>query len=264
MKRQSRVLPSLVAGLALCAAAAAGGPPFFTDDPVPVDLHHWEFYLATQHFVAAGLTSGTLPHVEANYGAAPGLQIHLILPMAYAKPNGLPFRYGPGDIELGAKFRFVGETSTRPQVGVFPHLELPAGSSGRGLGAGHVQAFLPVWLQKSWGAWTTYGGGGYWINRGSGDRNYWMFGWEVQRDLTKSLTAGVELVGHTPSAVGQSGETGLNLGALLAVGKGQVLMASAGRDVHGPERFFAYVAYYWTWGPAAGSGGERQGAERTE
>jgi hypothetical protein len=231
-----------------------GGPPFFTDDPVPVDLHNWEFYLASQHFVTGDNLWGTLPHAEVNYGAATDVQLHLILPMAYAKPSGLPFRYGPGDIEVGVKYRFVGETPTRPQVGVFPQVELPAGSAGRGLGAGHVQAFLPIWLQKSWGAWTTYGGGGYWINPSQGNRNYWMFGWEMQRDLSKSLTVGVELMGHSPSAVGQTGETGVNLGALLSVVKGQVLMASAGRDLHGPNRFFAYIAYYWTWGPAGGRG----------
>jgi len=31
-----------------------------------------------------------------------------------------------------------------------------------------VRGFLPLWLQKSWGRWTSYGGG-YWIN-GSGQR----------------------------------------------------------------------------------------------
>ncbi len=263
MKRRLFQILVSAAVAAFLPGTSAAGPPFFTDDPVPVDLHNWEFYLASQHFVTAASLSGTLPHAEANYGAFPNLQLHLILPMAYSKPKGLPFQYGPGDIELGAKFRFVSETPSRPQVGIFPHVELPAGSQGRGLGAGHVQAFLPVWLQKSWGAWTTYGGGGYWINPGAGNRDYWMFGWEAQRDLSKSLTVGAELLGHTPSAVGQTGETGVNLGALLAVGKGQILMASAGRDLHGPNRFFAYVAYYWTWGPA-GSGGERQGAERAE
>ena len=254
MRKNFLALAALAAMLGLLPHTAAAGPPFFTDDPVPVDLHNWEFYLASQHFVTSDSTTGTLPHAEANYGAAKNLQLHLILPMAYAKPKGTAFQYGPGDIELGVKYRFLGETGSRPQVGIFPHVELPAGSPDRGLGSGHVQVFLPVWLQKSWGAWTTYGGGGYWINPGQGNRDYWMFGWEVQRDLSKSLTVGAEVMGHSASADGQTGETGLNLGALLTVGKGQVLMASGGLDLHGPNRFFAYVAYYWTWGPA-GSGG---------
>jgi hypothetical protein len=42
---------------------------------------------------------------------------------------------------------------------MFPLLELPTGNEHRGLGAGHVSAFLPIWVQKSFGEWTTYGGG---------------------------------------------------------------------------------------------------------
>jgi hypothetical protein len=248
MKTVRPLLSAIIFMLAVSSALWAG-PPFFTDDPVPVDLHNWEFYLASQRLVAGNAASGTLPHIELNYGAVENLQLHLIMPMAYAKPRGLPFQYGPGDIEFGVKFRFVGETGSRPQIGTFPHIELPAGSSSRGLGSGHVQVLLPVWLQKSWGAWTTYGGGGYWINPGPGNRNYWMFGWEAQRDLSKSITVGAEVITNSPRAIGETGETGVNLGALLSVGKGQILMFSAGRDLHGPSRFFAYVAYYRTWGP---------------
>ena len=76
-----------------------------------------------------------------------------------------------------------------------------------------------------------------------------MFGWEAQRDLSKSITVGAEVIANSPRAIGETGETGVNLGALLSVGKGKILMFSAGRDLHGPSRFFAYVAYYMTWGP---------------
>ena len=248
MKKAAGVILVLVVATGFFPASLRSGPPFFTDDPVPVDLHNWEFYLASQHFVTSAALSGTLPHAEVNYGAVPNVQLHLILPMAYAKAKGEPFQYGPGDIELGVKFRFVGETGSRPQIGTFPHIELPVGSPSRGLGNGRVQVFLPLWLQKSWGPWTTYGGGGYWINPGPAKKGYWMYGWEAQRDLSKSLTVGAEITGHSPAAVGEPGETGVNLGALLTVGKGQILMASGGRDVHGPNHFFAYIAYYWTWG----------------
>ena len=248
MKTALRPLSWLILVPALSSVLWAG-PPFFTDDPVPVSLRNWEFYLASQHFIARNIVSGTLPHVEVNYGAVKNVQLHLIMPMAYAKPKGLPFQYGPGDIEFGVKVRLVAETRSRPQIGTFPHIDLPAGSPTRDLGSGYVQVFLPLWLQKSWGAWTTYGGGGYWINPGPGNRNYWVLGWEAQRDLSKRMTVGAEVICNSPRALGETGETGFNLGALLSVGKGQIFMASAGRDLHGPNRFFAYVAYYLTWGP---------------
>ena len=248
MKTALRPLSRLIV-LAACSSVLRAGPPFFTDDPVPVGLRHWEFYLASQHVIARDSISGTLPHFEVNYGAVTNVQLHLIMPMAYARPRGLPFRYGPGDIEFGVKVRFVGETRSRPQIGAFPHIEVPAGSPARGLGGGHVQLFLPVWLQKSWGPWTTYGGGGYWINPGPGNKSYWVAGWEAQRDLSERITVGAEITANSPKAVGETGESGFNLGALLSVGKGQIFMVSAGRDLHGPNHFYAYVAYYWTWGP---------------
>jgi hypothetical protein len=248
MKTAFPLLSWLIFAFAFSTALWAG-PPFFTDDPVPVALRNWEFYFASQHFITSSAVSGTLPHIEVNYGAVTNVQLHVIMPMAYANPKGLPFQYGPGDIEFGVKVRFVAETRSRPQIGTFPHIDLPAGNPARGLGSGYVQIFLPIWLQKSWGAWTTYGGGGYWINPGPGNKNYWVLDWEVQRDLSKWITVGAEIISNSPKALGETDETGFNLGALLSVGRGQTLMASAGGDFHGPNHFYAYLAYCRTWGP---------------
>src|SRR6516165_9477711 len=101
-----RALAPALAVLLLVPAGALAGPPFVTDDPEPVELHHWELYLATQQFHDSGGWSGTLPHIEINYGAAPELQLHLIAPMAYNKSPGDSWHQGYGDTELGAKYRF--------------------------------------------------------------------------------------------------------------------------------------------------------------
>ena len=75
---------------------------------------------------------------------------------------------------------------------------------GSGLGAGHVRVYLPVWLQKSFGDWTTYGGGGYWINHGGGtmDQNYWFFGWLLQKKVTDKLVIGGEIFHQTADTIG--------------------------------------------------------------
>lgn len=49
----------------LCLA----GPPFFTDDPVPVDLGHWEINNYSLGTFAKGAFAGVLPGMDANYGA---------------------------------------------------------------------------------------------------------------------------------------------------------------------------------------------------
>jgi hypothetical protein len=166
------------------------GPPFLTDDPEPVPFKHWEFYLFSTVDARPNSTSGTGPAFEFNVGALPNLQVHLVLPLAFTIPKGESSAYGLGDMEFGLKFRFIQETDYRPMVGVFPLLEIPTGDADRGLGNRRAWGKLPVWLQKSWGPWTTYGGGGYAINPAPEQRHYFFGGWLLQRDLGEKLTLG--------------------------------------------------------------------------
>lgn len=226
---------------------AWAGPPFVTDDPEPVEFRHWELYIASAYDNGGGVTTGTAPHIEVNYGAARDTQVHLIAPLAYTEPPGIPSRYGPGDVELGVKYRFVHETSCYPQAGVFPLVELTTGDSSQGLGSGHASAFIPVWLQKSFGPWTTYVGGGYWFNKtAAGDKDFWQTGWELQRDLSKVLTFGGEIFVFSPKTEGGRGETGLNAGAMINFSEEHHLLFSVGGDTNGPNAHFAYAAFQWT------------------
>ncbi|MFI5179983.1 MAG: hypothetical protein ACHQPI_01155 [Thermoanaerobaculia bacterium] len=236
-------------GLSLAAWEAAAGPPYFTDDPEPVDFRHWEFYLSATRITDSGDRSGDAPHVEANYGAAPDLQVHLIVPLSYSQSVGAATTFGLGDVELGAKYRFVKETDGRPQIGTFPLVEVPSGDAGRGLGSGHVRLFLPVWLQKTFGKWTTYGGGGFWLNPGEGNRNWWYAGWQVQVQATPFLAPGVELFYQTPAVEGRSPEAHFNAGFVLDLGENHHVLFSAGRAFHGCDCSHLYVAYLLTLGP---------------
>src|SRR5947208_393084 len=112
-------------------------------------------------------------------------------PVAFDNPSGGATQFGYGDTQFSFKYRFIQEDKEglRPQVAVFPLVQLPTGDQSRGLGTGHVLVFLPIWAQKRFGDWTTYGGGGYWINQGGvGDKNYWFFGGLLQRRVTDQLS----------------------------------------------------------------------------
>jgi len=247
----SRMLRPLLSLVCLSLALPGrAGPPYTTDDPEPVPLHHWELYLSATRTTDGSDRAGDAPHVEGNYGAAPGLQLHLIVPLGYAQPGSGPSAWGLGDVELGAKYRFVEETGERPQVGTFPLVELPSGDAGRGLGAGHVRAFLPVWVQKSFGPWTTYGGGGYWINPGADNRDYWFAGWLVQVQATGSLSPGVEAYYQSPSTDAGGPEVHFNAGLIVDLSEKSHVLLSAGRAVHGCDCTHAYVAFLLTLGPS--------------
>ncbi|HEY3356472.1 MAG TPA: hypothetical protein VGQ83_24690 [Polyangia bacterium] len=250
LRRPARLVRPALLALALgCGATAAAGPPYVTDDPEPVEHRHWELYLASQHARDRDDWSGTAPHLEVNYGVVPAVQLHVIAPLVYDAPRGAGARYGYGDTELGVKVRFVDERGWRPMIGVFPLLELPTGSAARGLGSGHVQGYLPLWLQKSFGPWSTYGGAGYWITAGAGNRSYWYCGWQVQRKLGP-VAVGAELFHTTPRTTDAGHETRFNLGAVVDLTATHHLLFSAGRGLQGPNELQAYAAYQLTFGPA--------------
>jgi hypothetical protein len=230
-------------------AIALAGPPFVTDDPEPVEYKHWEIYLAAQYRHDRDQDSSTLPHAEINYGLIPNVQIHLIAPLQYVKPEGASSQYGYGDTELGIKYRFIQETDYIPQVGIFPMIELPTGDSDKGLGSGRTQYFLPIWLQKSLGPWTTYGGGGYWINPGEKNKDWWQFGWQIQREINKTLTLGTEIYYKTASTADSNDSTGYSLGTIINFTENHHLLLSVGQDINGPNYFSAYIAYQLTFGP---------------
>jgi hypothetical protein len=255
LKWVTRTACLAVFGMIACRPGVAiAGPPFMTDDPEPVDYQHYEFYTFSTGTAVTGDTSGVGPAWEFNYGIIPNGQFHIIAPMAFDSPAGGPSQFGYGDTELGFKYRFIQEdkNGSTPMVGIFPLIELPTGDQGEGLGAGHVRAFFPVWVQKDLGNdWLTYGGGGYWINHGGGtlDQNYWFFGWLLQKQVTKQLAIGGELFHETAQTIGGEDTTGFNIGGIYDIDDHNHLLFSAGRALQNASAtnlFSWYVGYQLT------------------
>jgi hypothetical protein len=244
-----RLRAAFTLALVLVVRDGFAGPPFRTDDPEPVELHHVELYLSSEGADAPDGGGGSLPLLEFNYGVLPNTQFHIVVPYAYADPAGHhPTARGFGDIELGIKFRFLSEGRVRPQVGVFPLVELPTGDASRGLGAGATQIYLPLWVQKSWGKWTSYGGAGWWRNPGVGQANWGYAGWLLQRKVAERLTVGGEMFAATASQRGGSGSSGYNLGVVVDVSDAHHVLLSAGKNLSGDSETHFYVGYQLTLG----------------
>ncbi|MCG6941662.1 MAG: transporter [Thiohalocapsa sp.] len=250
------LLLGLGLGLGLGAAilvppAAFAGPPFRTDDPVPVDYRHGELYLFATGSQAKGTNAGVGPAIEANYGFAPQAMIHAILPIAYSREDGRT-NWGYGDTEIGVKYRFLdgGPDGTGLMAGLFPLVELPTGDEHLGLGAGKTQVYVPLWLQKVFGRWTTYGGGGYWFNPGSGNKDYWFVGWLLQRQVTDQLALGGELFHQSADTVDGVDSTGFNLGGVYDFSSRHHLLFSAGEGIQNASEtntFSYYLGYQYTF-----------------
>jgi len=88
-----RFLPFFILFLGIISAfmeTGFAGPPFLTDDPEPVPFRHWESYLFSTVDATRKSTSATGPAFEFNVGGLPNLQMHLVIPMAYASPENAP------------------------------------------------------------------------------------------------------------------------------------------------------------------------------
>ena len=239
-----RAASSLALLLLLLPAAVQAGPPYVTDNPEPVELHHWEAYLAMLAAFGVDGFAGPVPLLEANYGAAPNLQLHAVMPFVLSTGGGGASHYGPGNLELGAKYRFLDEEQAGIQVGVFPIVTLPTGSSTRELGEGSTTALLPIWFQKSVGPWTTYGGGGYRIRPGP---DGWYLGWLVQRRMGQ-VVIGAEVFRETDSERTLAGANGFTVGMVADLSERHHLLASFGGGP-GSKVLHAYLGWQVTFGP---------------
>jgi hypothetical protein len=223
------------------------GPPFLTDDPVPVEHKHWEFYVFSTLDRTGEGTDVQAPAFELNYGVVPDVQAHLVFPFAWSLPSDGPDTFGASDMELGLKYRFVQETEQTPQIGTFPILNVPTGDADRGLGNGEAWAKFPIWVQKSWGPWTTYAGGGYAINGAAGEKNYPFGGWLIQKDFDQSLTLGGELFAEGKTT--DDGEASLfaNFGGYYKFTDHFDLLFTLGHTISGERHLIGYMGFYWTW-----------------
>ena len=234
--------------LALASVSPAlAGPPFFTDDPEPVSFRHYEIYVFTASDRSKGMHSVSGPALEFNAGVLPNVQFHVVAPCASFTAPDISRMSGYGDTEVGIKFRFVQETAGQPQIGIFPMAELATGDSSRGLGNGRTWYRVPVWIQKSWGPWKTYGGGGVALNNAPGSQNYGFGGWLLQRDLSSKFTLGAEVFGQGANAVGSRGYTVYNVGGYYNVSSQLSVLFSVGHSMAGEQHAVHYLGLYYTF-----------------
>jgi hypothetical protein len=257
--------PRLMLCLLLLLAASklwAQGPPFQTDDPVPVDLHHYEFYIFGNTDGTPAETDSTGPAFEFNWGAIPRVQLHAVLPWGSINPSNnpvyLPGGTGPSafgliDTELGAKIAWIKESKYIPQIGTFTMFEIPTGNYDKGLGVGTVWYKLPLWFQKNIGHWLLDGGAGETVVPQTEYRNFPYGGFLLKYTFGARLELGGEVFAHgregfaTPQT---QASTMIDMGGYYHFKHhpGEEFLFCYGHSVAGQTENYAYVGMYWTWG----------------
>jgi len=252
-EKVSRRWPVQLAALLVLWAVALpvhANPPFETDDPGVFPQGTGEAYLFSGGgFSAGGDSLDAAPGAELNYSALPNTFFHLVVPLAYDRPSGGDAAYGLGDIELGLKWRFVSQDRHGVDVATFPLVELPTGGASGGVGSRRASFFLPLWLEKDWGRWTVYGGGGRWFLNDPGQRDWWFTGVLAQRQVTPALYLGGEVIHETAQTASGQGATGFDLGGGYTVSGPWQVLFSAGRNVTNvaANRFSYYLGLFRTF-----------------
>jgi len=225
--------------MAMSATAAIAGPPYATDDPEPTDLGHWEIYAFIAGTRADGSFDGATG-LDLNYGPVANVQLTATLPIDFTQDGGT--HAGAGDVELGVKYRFLNDEAAGFSVAIFPRVTLPTAS--RRFGTGRVRLLLPVWAQKDFGPWSLFGGGGYTINPGAGNRDFWQSGLALTRNITPRLSLGAEITHQSPDAVGARSTTALGIGGIFHVAGPYSLLFSGGPvfEHHGGTGVNGYAA----------------------
>jgi len=259
-------LPLLAFFLLALPRIWAQGPPYQTDDPVPVDYGHYEAYIFGSADGTPVEMDSTGPAFEFNWGAVPRIQLHLILPLGAIapsnNPNYLPGGTGPSafgitDVEAGIKWAWIKETRHVPQIGTFTMFELPTGSYSKGLGVGKVWYKVPLWLQKNIGPWTLDGGAGETIVPQAQYRNFPYGGFLVKRDVIHNkLELGAEVFSHGGEGFATAqirASTMIDIGGYYHFkNPDHQFLFAYGHSVAGLSENYAYIGLYWTWGKDRG------------
>ena len=216
----------LLAALGVAAAApAAAGPPYITDDPVPTDTAHWEIYAFTD---GEGMHSNVDADagVDLNYGPVQDVQLTATLPLSFSHERRRGWRSGTGDVELAVKYRFFDDEKHGVSAAIFPRAFLPTSTIES---HERTRLLLPVWAEKDFAGGTSlFGGGGYELNPGAGNRNFWQAGVAVTQDLSKKVSVGGEVAWQQRDADDATAETNAGLGTIVKVSDHYALLFSGG------------------------------------
>lgn len=228
-RHERRTLAAIIAGslgIGLAPSAALAGPPYATDDPEPTDVGHVEIY-SFAALEGAGGDRSAAAGLDLNYGPVEDLQLTATLPLGFDRPKGSGrWSGGVGDVELGAKYRFFRNDKHGQSLAVFPRVILPTARTGAS--SGRTRLLLPLWGQQDVGRWSLFGGGGYEINPGKGNRDFWQAGVAVTRDMGHGVSLGGEVTRQGRDADDAEATTSFGLGSIIHLHGPYSLLLSGG------------------------------------
>jgi len=226
-------------------------PPFVTGDVPTAEKQSFELYLGTRYESARGTINRQLGFTEIVYGISDRQEI--TFETSYLSQDG---GHGIGDSIFGTKYMFVKETKTLPGIASTFELKVPTASASRDLGTGEFDFDLRLNVQKTWGAFTTYGNIGYIIvgEPGSGStmqpRNHlWFFSVAQEFEIVKNTSLLGEVYWQTGEERGAPARLAGNVGFEHKFNDKFRIHAMVGKSLqeanHGGPSLRVYVGLQW-------------------
>jgi len=204
---------------------ALAGPPYLTDDPVPTETAHWEVYA----FSAAEGRHSLLDAdagLDLNYGPTKDVQLTATLPLSFSHDQQRGWRSGTGDLELGVKYRFFNDEEHGISAAIFPRAILPTSSFASDEKA---RILLPLWIGKDFdGGTSIFGGGGYEINPGPDNLDFWQAAIALTHDVNDAWSVGAELTRQGADTAGGTAQTRAGVGSIVKLSDHNALLFSGG------------------------------------
>ena len=249
----------------LCAAEMAwAGRPLAVDDADPVDpgvfefeagvgyvrdtdYHHWDF--------PVGLTYGLVPSVEAGIGFGGQFEERLerIDEEGCTKDVN---ESGTGDLVLGAKWQFLGESPCCPRQALVGAVKFPTADEDKGLGSGKTDYDLTWVASKSLSdKFAAHANAGYsWIGQPDGEDvdDVLHYGLALDYQLTEQLQCVGEVFAERELGKGADTVVLYNIGLRWCPCAALTLDVAGGSRLRGGAEDFATTAgLTWTFGPVA-------------
>ncbi|HSU14747.1 hypothetical protein [Longimicrobium sp.] len=207
------------------AARAQGGPPLMTDDPGTPEPGTWEVNVAVTGDFTPGTGAYELPVLDVNYGAGSRVQLTAAVPVAFQHSSGEGTHGRLGEIETGAKWRFVDAGAALPvDVSTFPKLVFHPGVGGP---AEDTELLLPLEAAREMGPFAVNVDAGRVFQRHAGQR--WFYGAAFQYAPAERMQWLAEV--HVETGTEDGTVRFLNAGFRRDLDAHRILMFSIGRSV---------------------------------
>jgi hypothetical protein len=192
---------------------------------VPTDTGHWEIYaFSTAEGRQSVLDSDA--GFELNYGPTRDVQLTATLPLSFSHDQERGWRGGTGDAELGVKYRFLNDKEDGMSTAIFPRVILPTSTSADNE---RVRVLLPLWIGKDFASGTSlFAGGGYEINPGPGNRDFWQAAAAVTHDVNDRWSVGAELARQGSDTDGGTAQTRAGVGSVAKLSDRNSVLISGG------------------------------------